>query len=1136
MFRAAVRLPFHLATLAFLAAGCVRDVPEIEGPIEGTFVRGRVVQRRADSGAIEGVSGLRVGLFGTSLSTRTEEDGSFSLVRLPKGNFRLRIERPEEGGGHTLLRTVGGISLLVDRQQLSLGDVDIGGQGDLRGEVRLEDDPRADAAEGSLVVVAETSFRGVVNDVGAYRVAGVPAGDFEVVAFRAGYAPARARGVAVEPSSTRELALFTLIPSDDDARYRVEGTATLLDEAGEPAASSAEVAVELVAETSTAVRVSTRTDAAGRYRLEAPAGVYRLRFEKTGYAPLELYGVAVLPEGTLGLVPVFLSPPSVLTTPGDRDGDGCPDASDAFPEDPRYCLDTDGDGTPDEIDPDIDGDGLDNLTELRLGTDPRRADTDGDGADDGQDLCPLTFEEVPNLDLDGDGVGDACDDKPVITGLVPRRGGPGTRVTITGDRFSRLRERNVVVFAPGVVVPVIDATPNQLVVEVIGGVETGPILVSNGLGSRQSDFEFVRLPQPVIEQVVPARAQPGQTIRIYGRRFRGEPSDTTVSVSFQGTSGNTAPVEATILDDAGRERVEVNVPAALGTYLIRLVGSGGRATTSPTVVVSDGPEILAVQPPRGPTGIRIRIEGRNFAVGPGMSVEFGDTDGAPGGAGQTVALDASAVRLDGRELEVEVPADAQSGRLTLRLPNGEAQASFEVDPLAPVLDYFEPELVLSGETMTVYFRNVDPSDAVSLEVPGTSGVLTAPASGVVPSGRTFAVPAGVRAGPVSAVVTKAGGGTERLPARQRVAVVRTATASTEWWYEARPVYWARGGNQDQVLVFGSVRENNVTSDFKLRPLLSAPGRPGDLLPAGPDRSRAELVWVDALDPRAPEAHPTRPRVVYAKLSSPLPDVGRVVIYDLERHLVLGLCANQALTDGVRIAFDPARPRAVASYGYFGSGGLLFIDLDAGTCQRVSWSDLWQSGEQAHGVVYLEDRLLVLTSGRRVFEVEHQLPPSDPGFGRPIAELPLLPSGVLSNNGVLTSYDRTRLWVQSTSEVHLFDPATGTVLRTYPGAANHDYDLSSIGRGRFVLFNSNDRRSLQLVDAFSLRQRTVSLPSLYLGVDYARAPSSQSVPAVSTPFPRRDGARDVYDAFLVVQPTGTGPRHLLRLSIEVDDSP
>ena len=43
---------------------------------------------------------------------------------------------------------------------------------------------------------------------------------------------------------------------------------------------------------------------------------------------------------------------------GDRDGDGVPDESDLFPDDPEDYADFDGDGLGDNADPDDDGDGV----------------------------------------------------------------------------------------------------------------------------------------------------------------------------------------------------------------------------------------------------------------------------------------------------------------------------------------------------------------------------------------------------------------------------------------------------------------------------------------------------------------------------------------------------------------------------------------------------------------------------------------------------------------------------------------------------------------------------------------------------------------------------------------------------------
>lgn len=94
--------------------------------------------------------------------------------------------------------------------------------------------------------------------------------------------------------------------------------------------------------------------------------------------------------------------------PTDSDGDGVNDAEDNCPrKENADQTDTDGDGAGDECDGDIDDDGLTNVRERGLGTDPAKADTDGDGVRDDRDNCPTT-ENADQADSDDDGTGDAC--------------------------------------------------------------------------------------------------------------------------------------------------------------------------------------------------------------------------------------------------------------------------------------------------------------------------------------------------------------------------------------------------------------------------------------------------------------------------------------------------------------------------------------------------------------------------------------------------------------------------------------------------------------------------------------------------------------------------------------------------------
>lgn len=130
----------------------------------------------------------------------------------------------------------------------------------------------------------------------------------------------------------------------------------------------------------------------------------------------------------------------------DSDGDGKPDATEG-------AGDVDADGVPNFLDPDdndgpdadADNDGLTNLTETRIGSNPNDADTDGDGIDDGTEVGPdprnplsTDNDGIPNvLDSDDDGDGlqtiDEREDAAVFGDADPDNDGIDSWLDIDAD-------------------------------------------------------------------------------------------------------------------------------------------------------------------------------------------------------------------------------------------------------------------------------------------------------------------------------------------------------------------------------------------------------------------------------------------------------------------------------------------------------------------------------------------------------------------------------------------------------------------------------------------------------------------------------------------------------------------------------
>jgi len=133
---------------------------------------------------------------------------------------------------------------------------------------------------------------------------------------------------------------------------------------------------------------------------------------------------------------------AVTAAPPDSDGDGLPDEFELAHTDPPSATGLNpGD--------DLDNDGLTNLQEYQLGTNPLLADTDGDGLNDGDEVAgagsrPPT--DPLNPDTDGDGLSDLAESN---TGVWVSAADPGTDPTnpdTDGDGLSDGVETNTGVY------------------------------------------------------------------------------------------------------------------------------------------------------------------------------------------------------------------------------------------------------------------------------------------------------------------------------------------------------------------------------------------------------------------------------------------------------------------------------------------------------------------------------------------------------------------------------------------------------------------------------------------------------------------------------------------------------------------
>ena len=293
---------------------------------------------------------------------------------------------------------------------------------------------------------------------------------------------------------------------------------------------------------------------------------------------------------------------------------------------------------------------------------------------------------------------------PRIGGFSPSGGPVGTLVTVSGSGLSRVTE----VSFGGIPATPVSVTATQVTVKVPLGAGTGPVVVSGGSGSDESQALFYAPPQ--VNAVNPVLVKVGETVTLSGTNLLA------ASAVLFGTNRLSASV-FTVVDN---RRVTAVVPEGASSGWVRVVTPGGEASGGPIAIQGPVPVISAVSPSLGAIGSEVRIVGVD--LGPPCVVRFS-------------GVAAVSVNAATNGLTVRVPAGAVSGRITVETSAGTAvsaqdflvgtTADFDVS----IASSADPVVTGTEFRLTLKARNLGPLPATNvtgrLTLPGPAEFLGA---------------------------------------------------------------------------------------------------------------------------------------------------------------------------------------------------------------------------------------------------------------------------------------------------------------------------------------------------------------------------------------------------------------------------
>jgi IPT/TIG domain/FHA domain len=240
---------------------------------------------------------------------------------------------------------------------------------------------------------------------------------------------------------------------------------------------------------------------------------------------------------------------------------------------------------------------------------------------------------------------------PQIKSIQPGQGEPGQTVTLTGTRFHRNAEDNVVWFGDRSA-NASSASPSTLQVKVPPGTRPGKLAVTvETSAGRSRPVSFVAWAPLRTFALDPLGALPGDEVELTGSGF-----DEGTAVTVGGVAAEVKSVAPAMLRFA--------MPELQGTpgSLHNVVASAGARQTRPLALhLGRVPLIVSFDPPRGVAGSLVRIRGAGFAIAAGRNaVAF---DGVPALVVAAAPTELAVVVPPGRlaQQEALVPVVVQAG-------------------------------------------------------------------------------------------------------------------------------------------------------------------------------------------------------------------------------------------------------------------------------------------------------------------------------------------------------------------------------------------------------------------------------------------------------------------------------------------